>query len=63
LIIIDAVTIQIVLGRNIGYDVWTWRKEVAAEKELAKKLWGKWRGLYYTVGKYEFVAIAELPAD
>lgn len=38
-------------------------KRAAAAKQAVQKAGGKWIGLYYTFGQYDFVAIMETPSD
>lgn len=38
-------------------------KRAAAAKAAVEKAGGKWHGLYYTFGQYDFVVITEAPND
>lgn len=38
-------------------------KRAAAAKKAVQKSGGKWHGLYYTFGQYDFIAITEFPDD
>ncbi|MCS4537848.1 MAG: GYD domain-containing protein [Thaumarchaeota archaeon] len=38
-------------------------KRVAAAKKAVQKAGGKWHGLYFTFGKYDFIVLAEFPDD
>ncbi len=38
-------------------------KRVAAFKQAVQKAGGKWGGLYYTFGQYDFVFTIEVPSD
>ena len=38
-------------------------KRVSAVKQAVQKAGGKWGGLYYTFGQYDFVFMIEVPND
>ena len=38
-------------------------KRVEAARKAVEKAGGKWQGIYYTMGQYDFVAIMEAPSD
>ncbi|MBI2126372.1 MAG: GYD domain-containing protein [Thaumarchaeota archaeon] len=38
-------------------------KRAVAAKEMVQKAGGKWHGIYYTFGQYDFVVLTEFPND